>query len=88
MAGGPALVHESVLSLGDLLVRDESLVRDEVVASKMAMMQCPEAAHSLATVLASWIGGLYLMCEQALMGNWKESQGLVFAYGPAMGPDV
>ena len=31
MAGGPALVDESVLGLGDLLVRDESLVRVELL---------------------------------------------------------
>ena len=58
MAYNPALFHQSVLGLGDLLVRDEGLVRDEVLAWKRAMMQCSEAAHGLAVVLASWMGGL------------------------------
>jgi len=29
-----------------------------------------------------------MMCEQALMGNWKGFQGLALAYGPALGSDV
>lgn len=51
-------------------------------------MQCSEAAHSLAAVLASWMSGLYVMYEQALMNSSEGFQGLALAYSPALGPDV
>ena len=31
LVGGPALADESILGLGDLLVRDESLIRVELL---------------------------------------------------------